>query len=74
MSKRSEELRRRLEQVAAQEDWEADESNEHIDYMAASGHMMTYYESKANPGQPSPACVFRAWHSPLCMCGKPLSD
>ena len=74
MSKRSEELRARLKQVAAQEDWESDEQKTLVDYRAANGHLMTYRESKAHPGQPAPACVFRAWHSPLCKCGGPLPD
>lgn len=74
MSKRSEELRAKLQRLSEQENWEADESSNFIDYTAANGHLMTYYESKANPGQPSQACVWRAWHSPNCMCGKALLD
>jgi hypothetical protein len=46
-----------------------------IDYLAANGHLMSYYEDAGRKGHPARQCAWEAWHSDNCRCGgQPIPD
>ena len=51
-------------------------TDKEIDYLAANGHTLRYWEDAQRPGKPARQCAWEAWHSPNCGCGgrEPLPD
>jgi hypothetical protein len=39
-----------------------------IEYRAANGHLMGYYEDASRPGYPARQCSWESWHSANCGC------
>ena len=46
-----------------------DTTDKEVEYGAANGHLMVWYEDEKRPGKPGRAAAWAAWHSPNCGCG-----
>lgn len=52
-----------------------DTTDNEVEYVAANGHLLVYYEDANRPGKPARAAAWAAWHSDNCRCGgEPLPD
>jgi hypothetical protein len=40
-----------------------------VEYEAANGHRMRFFEDAGFPGHPARQCAWSAWHSANCECG-----